>query len=196
MSHQRWREYIKQMKFTEVPEIPRPELTHWMHRRIPMKIESVEQKQKRWALQKTGARALDAVLSRIFVKGKIGSKTFRHTFYRMMSKGFYLHFKIFHRLKVFGLENIPKNGAIFYVNHPGTFDPQILMATCPSHVGSLMAWSGGWFMEMLETVGGQIMFRWWENRQEKVERMINHLLTRSRYLAIWPSGHPHHRETV
>jgi hypothetical protein len=89
------------------------------------------------------------------------------------------------------LNNIPPTGCIFYVNHPGSFDPPILYAVIPHiQVGSFISWGDGWFADMIEACYGMSAYRQ-PGMPQKVEAMIRQILLRNRFFAIWPEGHPH-----
>ena len=71
---------------------------------------------------------LDAVLSRILTWSGILQKNRKGLMSKITSRYALILFKVFNRIRVFGRENIPSEGAIFYLNHPGQLDPLILMA--------------------------------------------------------------------
>ncbi|MCB1180680.1 MAG: 1-acyl-sn-glycerol-3-phosphate acyltransferase [Chlamydiia bacterium] len=62
---------------------------------------------------------------------------------------------LFHRLKVYGKEHIPKGGAIIASNHASFFDPPVIGVSCPhtTHIlarDSLFAFPPfGWFLKKL-----------------------------------------------
>ncbi len=111
--------------------------------------------------------------------------------YKFVVTGFRWYFRIFNGLKAYGLENIPPKGCIFYVNHPGSFDPPILFAAIPHiQMGAFISWGDGWFADTLEACYGLSPFRQ-ANMPLKVEKMVREILLRNRFFAIWPEGHPH-----
>ena len=179
----------------DMGEIPHPELSHWMHERIPIPIETREARFARWKTQPRYIQAIDAFLSRLLIKGRLLSKTTRIFTYWFVAKIAYFNLKLYNRIKVFGKENIPKTGCIFIVNHPGQLDPLILIASSPYFVSGLVAWGNGWFMDMLEHMYGLLSLRR-NSMHEIVERIIRNFLLKNRFFAIWPEGHPTYKQEV
>jgi 1-acyl-sn-glycerol-3-phosphate acyltransferase len=171
-------------------KIPFPQLESWMHKRIPIKPVPLTEKMKSWQNEPLGTRIIEGILSRIAKKLHIFSPSFRFVTIKIVKAFVKLQFKIFNKLKVYGEENIPKTGCIFYVNHPGAYDPLVLLASNPYPAGALVAWSRSWFMDVIETLYGFLSRKSGESREKVVERMVRQILTKNRYFAIWPEGHP------
>lgn len=176
-------------------KVPYPRLTSHFHRRIAVPTESVEEKLKRWSQQPVLERALDAVLSRIMVRGKLLKPSTKRIPYFCIQKFFKIIFKVCNRMKVYGLENIPKSGCIFLPTHPGQLDPLLLMTSVNFQIGMFVAWGNGWFMDMIEQMYGIMSLRRW-GLNVAVERMIRLILTKNKYFAIWPEGHPKYNQLV
>lgn len=59
-------------------------------------------------------------------------------FYRFIVTAVKIYLNIMYRVKIVGLENIPKGGAVLAANHHSNWDPLVLVTTCPRQV-SFMA---------------------------------------------------------
>nr|MDO8109691.1 hypothetical protein [Candidatus Sigynarchaeota archaeon] len=173
-------------------KIPFPEFTSYMHERCDVARETLEDRQKRWKNQPTLVIALDAVMSRVGVKGGFFKGVGKYVFYKFVVRIFRHYFKAFNNLKIFGVENIPKDsGGIFYVNHPGSYDPIIMAASIPDLIfGGFVSWGNGWFADLIEMYYGLSSLRRFD-RQHAIEYMIRLLLQKNKFFALWPEGHPH-----
>ncbi len=107
----------------------------------------------------------------------------------------YLH--IVNSFEVRGKGKIPKEGAIFYVNHPGSLDVPILLAAFGKPIGVFVSYDNFYFLDVIEHYYGLInkkkvlrdarVSR--RNRRDVlIELMIRNILKKNRYFAIWPSG--------
>jgi 1-acyl-sn-glycerol-3-phosphate acyltransferase len=54
--------------------------------------------------------------------------------YRITSSAFYIFFKLFHRHRVYGLENLPKGPAIIAPNHLSLYDPPLVSCSIPEEL--------------------------------------------------------------
>ena len=171
--------------------IPFPEYRHWMHERCDVPRFSLKQKFKWWAKQPDLVIAIEAVLSRIIVWSGAFRGIRKYVTYKLIMGVFRLYFKIFNRLKAYGKENIPKDGCIFYVNHPGSYDPPIMFSIIP-HIqsGAFVAWGNSWFADIINKCYNMSAFRY-KGVHYVVEDIVRKILTKNRYFAIWPEGHPH-----
>lgn len=169
--------------------IPRTALHSWMHDRVPLPRVTRGELRARWRRQPIVPLALDAFLSRVMKWTGLLKPGIRHVTLKLVRGFFRWMFRILNRLHVHGADNIPETGALFYVNHPGVYDPMILLAALPKPFGALISWGNGWFSDMVERFFGFVASRG-EPREVKVEKMVHQVLTRNRYFAIWPEGHP------
>lgn len=55
-------------------------------------------------------------------------------FYRMSRFAFWIYFKMFHRLKVYGQGHTSKGGGILASNHASYYDPPLIAAACPEEI--------------------------------------------------------------
>jgi len=55
-------------------------------------------------------------------------------FYRITRFSFWIYFKIFHRLKVYGVANASKGGGIIASNHASYYDPPLIAVSCPEEI--------------------------------------------------------------
>jgi 1-acyl-sn-glycerol-3-phosphate acyltransferase len=58
-------------------------------------------------------------------------------FYRLICGALYVFLKLFYRIEIKGLENLPKGACIVAPSHTSFLDPPIIGATCPDAVHSL-----------------------------------------------------------
>ncbi|MHA1791080.1 MAG: lysophospholipid acyltransferase family protein [Promethearchaeota archaeon] len=173
-------------------KIPLPQYKSWMHERCEIPRESRESQLKRWHSQPRPVQLLDAIVSRIMFRTRALKGHNKHVTYKFIMHFFRFYFKLFNRLKIHGVENIPKEGCIFIVNHPGSFDPLIFGASIPNmQVGAYTIWGKGWFADMLEKFYGYITRYFNAPRDVIVEKIIRQILLKNKYFAIWPEGHPH-----
>jgi len=178
--------------------IPRPELESYLHKRVEIPKYTREMAFERYKRQPPGPIALDAVLSRIFKWTGALRPGRRPTTFKIFCYAFYWYFKIFHRVKIYGAKNIPKGGAIIYFNHPGTFDPFLLMIGTTvkgkKPCGAITAWGNGWFADMCEYCFGWLALRNYP-RPVQVERMVRQIL-KNPFFGIAPEGYPHYNDRI
>ncbi|MHA1732910.1 MAG: lysophospholipid acyltransferase family protein [Promethearchaeota archaeon] len=169
--------------------IPHPELSSWMHERCHVPREDREATFARWRRQPAAVVALDAVFSRVFralhIHRRPGAKW---TLYRLVRGALRVLVRCLNRVKVYGRENVPETGCIFYVNHPGQFDPVFLITSLDQPVSAFISWGNGWFADMFEDYG--FVYLRPQPLRVQVERMVRELVLRNRFFAIWPEGHP------
>jgi 1-acyl-sn-glycerol-3-phosphate acyltransferase len=171
-------------------KIPYPNFTSYMHERCNLPFETLENRMQRYRRQPVPVIAWEAVLSRIGVKG-IFRGVGKYVFFKLVVRAFRFYFHAFNNLKIHGLQNWPRGGCIFYVNHPGSFDPVIITASNPNVIfGGFVQWGNGWFADLLEEFYGLASLRRY-NRQQAIEYMIRLLLLKNRYLGFAPEAHPH-----
>lgn len=172
-------------------KIPHPEYTSWMHERCNLPVDTMAARFERWRQQPRPIIAIEAVFSRI-VKWTGMFKGIRAVvFFRLLMRFFRLYFKAFNKLTWRGTENIPKTGCIFYVNHPGSYDPLLVYACIPDMPFAMfVAWGNGWFADTIADIFGMTNMRNLD-RQGCIEKMIRLILQKNRYFALWPEGHPH-----
>ncbi len=175
--------------------IPYPHLRSPYSERVEVSTISKEQAFERWNKQPAYIKAFDHVTSVLIKVLGLQRRKRLEIFYQVIRKCFHLYFRIVNRLKVFGLENIPKQGCIFYVNHPGTHDPLLLMAAIPFRIGMLIAWGQSWLFDFLEKFIGIISLRNYPAHIQ-IERMVRTIILKNPYFAIWPEGHPNGKQCV
>lgn len=171
--------------------IPRPRFTSYMHERCELPRDTLQARLVRWEQQPVPVRALDAVVSRLVKRTGIFSGIRAVVSYKVLMRFFRFYFKAFNKLAISGVHNVPKNGCIFYVNHPGSYDPIIMGASIPNITfGAFVAWGNGWFADTIDDVFGMSNMRALD-RQGAIEKMIRIILQKNRFFALWPEGHPH-----
>ena len=166
-------------------EIPYPHLNSWMFGRSNLK-ENVFEKEITDPDIKFDLDNFDeALISRLILKMPLNSQSFNWTFYKLIKKIFKLYFKIFHRLSVNGLENIPSR-AIFIVNHPGSLDPFVLVSAFPKPVSCFISLGFPWLEKgACPKIGFLPRFGTRDNILEMITRSI---LKKNSYFAMWPEG--------
>lgn len=169
--------------------IPYPQIKSWMHKRCDVPTVSLQSKQEIWARQPAKIQVADAILSRLMIRGGLLKGNMKWVSIKILARVFKLYFRILHSFKVKGLEKIPKSGCIFYLNHPGSLDPFVLLAALPFPFCAFVSWGDGWFSDMYERIYG-FSSRRELPREVMIEKMIRTILCRNRYFAIWPEGHP------
>ncbi|MBD3188339.1 hypothetical protein GF325_16005 [Candidatus Bathyarchaeota archaeon] len=171
--------------------VPHPEFHSWMHERCEIPTHTVAEKLSWWRRQPASVQAIEAVLSRLFTGFHMLKGIRPWVVYKFIIRAYRLYFKVFNRLRSFGKHNIPEQGCIFYVNHPGSYDPLIMFATLPNmQISAFVAWGNSWFADMIDQVFNMSAFRH-GNVHQVVEDVVRRILTKNRYFAIWPEGHPH-----
>ncbi len=170
--------------------IPHPRFRSWMHERCELPSVSLKQKLEWWKQQPDFVQAIEAVVSRVMHFFRVYHGVRPWVMFKLIMKVFWFYFKIFNQIRVFGKNNIPRSGCIFYVNHPGSYDPIIMFSTIP-HVqpGGFVSWGNSWFADMIDKQFNLSAFRY-GNVNFAVEDMVRKLF-KNPYFAIWPEGHPH-----
>jgi 1-acyl-sn-glycerol-3-phosphate acyltransferase len=181
--------------------IPHPELSSWMFTRyhlpsyLDLNPKAVEESERRY-------RWLNYILSTL-VKVSVLSK-WRYAGFRFLTSFGLLLFKIFNRVEITGRENIPKQGAIFYANHPGSLDPILLICSLRHPVGCFVSYDNYWltsfgvkysgFINKEIILENSIKSEDFHSSNRNYERdlltevMIRNILFVNRYFAIWPEG--------
>ncbi|HMF34253.1 MAG TPA: 1-acyl-sn-glycerol-3-phosphate acyltransferase [Candidatus Lokiarchaeia archaeon] len=169
--------------------IPHPEYASWMHERIPLQVEAPEDRAARWQRQPRLPLALDAVVSRFVKHAGLFHAHRKWVFYAAVLKFFAAYLRIFNRKRVYGRANVPRRGAIIYVNHISSFDPFVLFTSMPKpFCGSLMSWGNGWFADAIDRAYGLVAFKGGDSRAVKVEKMVRSILLKNTFFAIAPEG--------
>jgi 1-acyl-sn-glycerol-3-phosphate acyltransferase len=177
----------------------------WMFKRvtIPKKFKMEKEIYKR---SNKNYYTLNSYLSRLakithFLSwGKMGVK--------IINGIFKLFFKIFNRLSITGKENIPKTGAIFYCNHPGSYDVTLLILAVGKPVGCFISWDNFWITDLgeifLTFINKQKIQNSIQRKQSSqlktrdilIELMIQNILKKNSYFSIWPEGGLSHERMV
>ena len=109
-----------------------------------------------------------------------------------------------------GRKRVPKQGALFYVNHPGSFDVILLNIALGTPIGCFISWDNFWMTNIAEKyftyinkqkIGSSsqitsLMERGLKNGDILLELMIRNILLHNRYFAIWPEGGLSHRTLI
>ena len=193
---------LKRKKSTSKKDvIPHPELFSWMFSRhhLPPYLEinpkAVEESGRRY-------RWVNYIISSLAKAAAL--KRWQYAGFRLLTAFGRFLFTIFNRLEITGKENIPKQGAMFYCNHPGSFDPILLICSLGHPVGCFVSWDNYWLTSfgikysgfinkeiILENSVKSEDFQPTNPNYERdllTEVMIRNILTVNRYFAIWPEG--------
>jgi len=169
--------------------IPHPEFKSLFFSRIDLVPPTKEELDAKFREQPSYAQVADAILSRLAKKLKILKGNHLWVLNRFLYTSFRFFFRIFHRLDIRGYENIPKNGCIFIMNHPGSLDPLIIMGAVRRPIGMFTSFGKGWIAYALEKYHGFINR---ENTKDvMLEKMVRQILCHNKYFLIAPEGLEH-----
>ncbi|MHA1820131.1 MAG: lysophospholipid acyltransferase family protein [Promethearchaeota archaeon] len=184
--------------------IPYPYLSAWSFKRIEIPDKFILDKER-----------IEASLERYKDMNKIFLRLYKTNLFKRLKEHprflfllfvlvFRSYFKLINRLEVSGRENIPKKGAIFYANHPGSMDVLILVASAGIPISCFIAWDNFFLTRLGEKILGFInkhRIRFAKNIKLSnnhkdglkfgdvlIEKMIRTILLKNRYFAIWPEG--------
>ncbi len=104
----------------------------------------------------------------------------------LLLKGF---FRLFYRLSVRGVENIPKGKAIFAVNHASFFDPPLLAICCPEELHFLARstlFQNRLWKYLLQGLNAHPIRR--SSQDVDVFRMVGDLLKEEKKIVVFPEG--------
>ena len=106
--------------------------------------------------------------------------------YFMLMKILYVYFRVAYAMEVEGRVNIPEGGAIFLVNHQSMLDGYLFLAAFQKPVAVFGEVGNKPINALL------VRFLHWVprrgTRESMVDKMVNVILYRNRYFAIWPEG--------
>ena len=111
--------------------------------------------------------------------------------YRIVMAIEWWFYRAINHIQVRGRENIPKNGAFLIMNHIGSKDVEIIMSMFKRPLSVFTDIGEGWFADMMENVFSFVPRA--GISEVMIEKMIRVLLTKNRYLAMWPEGSPSHQ---
>ena len=168
--------------------IPHPYLESWMHKRINIFPETKEQIIKRYMEQEWYFVLADNIISRLVKILKMNNQELKYGYYRAFMKLIHIFFRIHNRIEIKGIENIPKAGAIFILNHQGAQDPIILLSSLKFQVSIFTDVGTGFLADVIENLFHFVARR--GKSEIMIEKMIRSILLKNRYIAIWPAGHP------
>jgi len=176
------------------PAIPYRNLRSWMHERVPLPNETAEDRLAKYLSQSKMDRKIDSIMSQLLAKTGLLSKERRWLFYRAACWAAYFMFKALNRMEVHGRKNIPKNGAIFYVNHTSAIDPAILMGASRIPIGLFLDSGYGWMADTLEHIYGFVSHQ--GSGEEIIEKFVRTIYGLNPFFAIWPEGYYEKDEIV
>lgn len=169
-------------------QIPKPQFESHFFKRIPIQRKTREDILKRWQSQTASERLLDSILSRLVKKFSFLGGNRKWAIYRVIIGVMRLYYKIFHRMIETRKENIPKTGAIIYLNHIREIDVVMsFIASFNVPIGIFTDMGTGLINDILEKFG--FVSRVGKS-DEIVEKMIREMLLINRFFGIWPEGTP------
>lgn len=181
--------------FSKDDVIPHPELESWMFKRMHLP-PSFEPNEERIAKRRKQYWQVNSILSRLAKYFRITK--WRWVGFRLCMGLFRCFFIIFNRLRVVNKKYIPKERAIFYVNHPGSYDVILLNAVVGRPVSCFISWDNYWITGFAEKLYGFInkkFIRYDRHIKDKsitgklmIEKSIRQILQRNSLFAIWPAG--------
>jgi 1-acyl-sn-glycerol-3-phosphate acyltransferase len=165
--------------------VPHPKLHHWSFQRKPL----IQQPKVIPPISERD-RVLNAVIYRILTLFRINNPTLRPAMFRVAMGFVRLYFKAINRLEVVGRENLPDRGLII-MNHPGSLDVLLLLCAVRKIIGCFVGYDNFVFIKLLEKYFGFInreAFGEHRDRDWLIEKMIENVLLRNSFFAIWPEG--------
>lgn len=160
-----------------------------MHQRVPIPQESPAQRRERYQKLPKIELFFEGLVSRL---ASILLKCFgiqnRWALWHVIMKLEQWWFRIFNRLEIHGLTNIPSSGGIFYMNHIGSKDVVLFLASMPMPVPVFTDIGNSWFADTLEYLFDFVPRR--GDTSVLIERQIRNILLKNRYFGTWPEGSP------
>jgi 1-acyl-sn-glycerol-3-phosphate acyltransferase len=168
--------------------IPYRFLQSWMHKRIPLQKQTKSELMEIYNSEPKYLQLIEYFLTTIFHRHKLLRSSRVWAFHRVIMGIIHFIFKICNRTEIIGKENIPKEGAIFLINHIHSQDVVLtFMAAFKKPVGAFTDIGEGLIVRMAELIG--IMPR--EGSSSiMVEKMIRQIALKNKYFAMWPEGTP------
>ncbi len=168
--------------------IPFPHLESYMHKRIEIPKKKWNNMLSRHNQQPRAVRVLESILTRLANASSFLGNGFRKALMRLGIKIISFFYRIYYRMEVQGKKNIPKNGAIFLINHPRRVDVVMsFMGAFGEPLGAFTDIGSGISADILELIGFVPRLG---KANVMIEKMVRQLLLRSHYFAIWPEGTP------
>ncbi len=168
--------------------IPKPQFQSHFFKRIPLKKRTRADVLKRYESQNSLERLLDYLISVLVKKLSFFGGNRKWPFYRIIIGLMRIYYKVFHRMIETGKENIPKTGAIIYLNHIREIDVVMsFISSFNAPIGVFTDMGRGIVNDVLEKFGFVSRIG---KSDEMVEKMIRQVLLVNRYFAIWPEGTP------
>ncbi|MHA1681352.1 MAG: lysophospholipid acyltransferase family protein [Promethearchaeota archaeon] len=168
-------------------DVPHPRLElPWMHERVKIPKESLDEVKNRYSKQGKMARFAESLLSRVV--RFLGMQKHPWIWYRIAMKIGHWYMKVVHRLEIRGKENIPEGPAIFYLLHNGDNDVIYFLTSFQEPVGVFTDVGNGYLADFLENVHGFVVRR--GTREIMVEKMVRTILEKNAKFVIWPEGSP------
>ncbi len=178
----------------ESNDVPYPQLTSWMHTRIAVPPIKSSDLQERYAKQYHSTQFEDALVSRVVKWMHMGNPRILWGLYPVFMGLVRMFFRVTNRLTVRGQDNIPPGGAILYSNHRGGKDVIVLLASAGRPVAVFTDIDDGWIADAFERFLGFVPRR--GLAPAMVEKMVQSLLLKNRYFAMWPEGTPTRRGKI
>lgn len=167
--------------------IPFPHLKSWMHERVEIPEETLDEREARYQRQHKGLRLISSMFSRFLKRTKL--MRIKWTLYRLIIGVFARGWaRIAHRLEVKGREKVPESGAILYMLHTSNNDVINGLTLFKEPISPFTAIGNGYFADLMEHFFGFISRR--GKGKVLIEKMIRTLLLKNRYMIIWPEGRP------
>ena len=159
----------------------------WRFKRVKIRRASKEIRDERYSEQPQWVQLTSYIVSKIIQKGKLLRTSRKFILYRITMQIMHEINKILHNTKCYGKENIPKDGAIFIINHPDTkWDVVVpFMSGFKKPLGLFTDFGDSYLADVTEHFG--IVPRLGKS-EEMVEKMIRKLLHYAPHFAIWPEG--------
>ncbi len=174
---------------TELHEkILKPQFESHFFKRIPLKKRTRSDVLERYESQTSLERLIDYLLSVLVKMFSFLGGNRKWVLYRVLIGLMRINYKLFHRMIETGKENIPKNGAIIYLNHIREIDVVMsFISSFNAPIGVFTDMGRGLVNDILSKFGFVSRIG---KSDEMIEKMIRQILLVNRYFAIWPEGTP------
>jgi 1-acyl-sn-glycerol-3-phosphate acyltransferase len=170
----------------ETPQIPYPKFRSHYHQRVEVYEESVQERAKRYLEFPPLEQRLAKLVYRLIRIFHLYKPQYRWTLYHVIMTCAHWWFRIYNKMEIIGLENVPKTGCIFILNHFGMKDVTLFLAAFRKPCGILTEVGNGFIADVFDKYFGFATRR--GSGAEVIEKAIRSILSHSCYFANWAEG--------
>lgn len=182
---------VEKMTNTRMPKendsIPFPHLQSWMHKRIPLPWETIEERNQRYLKEHKAEVIASSILSRLFKWLRLYKGNIRWVFYKFGMKLIGALYRFWNRMEIIDKHKIPDKGAIFIINHIAGQDVVMTwLSAFEKPTGVFTDMGTGWFADYMEKQFNFVVRK--GNSPQMIEKMIRTILLENKYFSMWPEG--------